>query len=166
MPTLEIFYDYACPFCLRAHEKLPDLLRKRPELTLRWLPVEAHPRPETYGRHSDLLCQAFFFARDHGAELWPLHEALYRAALVDAVDIEQIDAVCAAMQGLLDTEALRASLAAGEYARENADTNDYAYQRSGVWAVPSFRLDGRKLDAVENVGVTREQIALLLEVPA
>jgi len=28
----------------------------------------------------------------------------------------------------------------------------------GVWAVPSYRMDGRKLDSIENVGITKRQL--------
>jgi len=40
-----------------------------------------------------------------------------------------------------------------------AEANDYAYERSGVLAVPSYRMDGRKLDSIEDIGITKNQLA-------
>lgn len=40
---------------------------------------------------------------------------------------------------------------------------DYAYEQSGVWAIPSYRMDGKKLDAREGVGVPKEQLKAFLK---
>ncbi|MDR1669694.1 MAG: DsbA family protein, partial [Oscillospiraceae bacterium] len=46
---LEVFFDYACPYCRRGHEDLTALLPKHPDIEVVWRPCEAHPRPEVYG---------------------------------------------------------------------------------------------------------------------
>jgi len=59
---------------------------------------------------------------------------------------------------LLDPGDFLNALCGRKYVKMVNDANDYAYEQSGVWAVPSYRMDGKKLDAVEGVGVTRAQL--------
>lgn len=163
MRTLSVFYDYACPYCLHAHAFLRELLKEHADVRVAWLPIEAHPRPETYGPHSDLLCQTLFFARDAGiADMEPLHEALYRAALMDHAPIESVCAVCEAASPYLDPAALRDALQSGRYAAENTEANRFAYDDCGVYVLPAYRMDGRALDSAENIGVTRAQLSAFL----
>lgn len=158
MAKLEVFFDYACPFCKRGHEYLKELRPSYPELELVWRPCEAHPRPDRYGLHSDLCIRGMFFALDRGADIWDYHERMFKAALGGGVDIENIDALSESVRGLLDVEEFRKALKSGEYERTLEESNRYAYEQSGVWAVPSYRMNGRKLDSIENIGVTKEQL--------
>lgn len=159
MYKLEVFFDYACPFCMKGHSYLAELHPLYPEIEIVWCPCEAHPRPEIYGSHSDLCIQGMFFALDHGVDIWAYHERMYNAAVKDRINIEDINVLADCVQGLLDTEAFRKSLQNGEYAKVLKDSNDYAYEQSGVWAVPSYRMNGRKLDSAEGIGITKEQLA-------
>ncbi len=163
MQKLEVFFDYACPFCEKAHGYLVELKRSAPGLMIAWQPCEAHPRPERYGRHSDLCIRGMFFAQQHGADLWAYHERMYRAAIRDGADIEKVEVVARYAEDILDRDALCQALLRGDYAQELARVNDYAYETSSVWAVPAYRLDGRRLDAIEDVGVSFEQLTALLE---
>mgnify|MGYP000959355207 FL=1 len=163
MPSLEVFFDYICPFCLRGHKHLLEVLPDYPEVRVLWKPCESHPRPERYGPHSDLCIQGFFFAADHGADLLKYHERMYELAQKRRADIEDIDALAGNVADLLDAEALRRALADGRYRELQQAANDYAYERNGVWAVPAYRMDGRKLDSIEGIGVTKGQIRRFLE---
>lgn len=158
MNKLEVFFDYACPYCLRGHEYLIDLLPRYPQVEVAWRPCEAHPRPDRYGPHSDLCIQGMFFALEHGADIWAYHDRMYRAALIDRIHIEDIDILAESVRDLLDADALRISLRNGQYTGMLADSNRYAYERSGVWVVPSYRMNGKRLDSVENIGVTKERL--------
>jgi len=93
MPKLEVFFDYACPYCLTGHEHLKELLPAYPDVEVVWSPCEAHPRPETYGLHSDLCIQGLFYALDQGVDAWEYHERMYSAALKDRVNIEDPDVI-------------------------------------------------------------------------
>lgn len=163
MAHMEVFFDYACPYCLRAHEYLEELSPRYPQIQIVWRPCESHPRPERYGPHSDLIIRGMFFAQDAGCGLWKYHRRMYRAALVDRINVEDADALAACVRGLLDADAFAAALLAGKYEKELADANSQAYDRSGVWAVPAYRMDGRRLDSVEDVGVTKKQLAVFME---
>ncbi len=155
---MEVFFDYSCPYCLRGHEYLVELLAKHPDVEPDWQPCEAHPRPEVHGLHSDLCIRGMFFARDHGVDLWKYHERMYRLAIKERINIESVDALAQGMADLLDAKAFRAALCSDAYVEELNRNNDHAYEESGVWAVPSFRMAGRKLDAAEGIGVTRDQL--------
>ena len=42
------------------------------------------------------------------------------------------------------------------------EANGYVYEQSGVWVVPAYRLEGRKLDSIENIGITKQQLEVFL----
>lgn len=163
MGQLDVFFDYACPYCLRAHGYLKELLPAYPQIEVRWHPCESHPRPERYGPHSDLCIQGCFFAAAHGVDVLAYHDRMYRAIWEDRVDVEDIDALSRCVSGLLDADAFRGALRRGVYRQALADANALAYDRSGVWVVPAYRLDDRKLDSIEDVGVSKEQLRLFFD---
>ena len=158
MRRLEVFFDYECPYCLRGHELLKELLPSHPDVEPVWRPCEAHPRPEQHGLHSDLCIQGMLFASEQNADIWEYHERMYKAAVKDRANIEDIDVLVTYVQGLLDPAAFRDALENGRYAEEQRLGNGYAYQQNEVWFVPSFRMDGKKLDAAGGIGVTKEQL--------
>lgn len=161
--VLEIFFDYACPYCLKGYEDLQELLPDT-GLQIRWRPCEAHPRPDPYGPHSDLCIQGMFFAEEQGADLWEYHCRMYKAALRDRVDIQQVDVLCRVVDGLLDVEQFRAALQEQRYRSAQQKANYYAFEQSGVWVVPAYRLStGRRLDSIENIGVSRQELAAFLD---
>lgn len=163
MPHLDVFFDYSCPYCYRAHALLMALLPAHPEVSVTWRPCEAHPRPETYGEHSDLCIRGMFYARDQGVDLLAYHAAMYAAVFERHVAIEDPAALAASLTGLLDAAAFEAMLRSDAYEAELAAANDLAYEQSGVWAVPAYRAaNGKKLDAAENIGVTQAQLEAFL----
>ncbi|MDR1668832.1 MAG: DsbA family protein, partial [Oscillospiraceae bacterium] len=152
----------ACPYCRRGHEDLTALLPKHPDIEVVWRPCEAHPRPEVYGTHSDLCIQALLFAAERGADTGAFHTRMYQAALGGSVNIEDPEALARFMDGLVDPSELLAAFRSGRYAQAVLDGNDYAYEQSGVWVVPAYRMDGRKLDSEAGIGVSRKQIETFL----
>ncbi len=163
MNMLEVFFDYACPFCLKGHGYLKELIASYPEIKIVWRPCEAHPRPESYGRHSDLCIQGMFFAQAHGVELWTYHDRMYKAAVRDRIDIEDVHALADRVKDILDTDVFIKALQSGDYAKVQLDSNDYAYKKNDIWAVPSYRMHGLKLDSTEGVGITKLQLAALMD---
>jgi len=162
MRKLEVFFDYICPYCLKGHNFLKDLLPDYPDIEVVWRPCEAHPRPEQYGFHSDLCIQGFFFALEHGVDIWEYNERIYHAALIDHVNIEDPEVIAGHIYDLLDYNALLKALYSCKYEKAISDTNDYADEQSDIWAVPSYRMDGRKLDSIEDMGITKAQLVAFL----
>jgi 2-hydroxychromene-2-carboxylate isomerase len=87
---------------------------------------------------------------------------MYNAAVKDRVNIEDQDVLAGRVHGLLDPAAFIRALGSGKYEKALADANAYAYDRSEVWVVPAYRMGGRKLDSIEDVGVTKGQLAEFL----
>ncbi|WP_349945232.1 DsbA family protein [Lacrimispora sp. BS-2] len=160
---LHVFFDYICPYCLKAHKHLRELIPDYPDVTIVWHPCESHPRPDPYGLHSDLCIQGYFYAVDYGVDILEYHEQMYQAALIERINIENIDALTECVSDLVDADDFRLSLQLGTYRSKLGESNELAFEKSGVWAFPAFRMGALKLDAVENVGVSKEQILHLIK---
>jgi len=163
MRRLEVFFDYACPYCLKGHGYLAELLPRFPDIEVIWRPCEAHPRPERYGPHSDLCIQGMFYALEQGVDIWEYHERMYTAALKDGVNIEDADVLAGRVRGLLEYTDFLAEMMSGKYKKAVTEANVYAWGQCGLCAVPSFRMDGQSLNAVEDAGVTKQQLMAFLE---
>jgi len=163
MTKLEVFFDYSCPFCRRGYNSFIELLPEYPEMTVVWCPCEAHPRPEKAGRHSDLCIRGMFFAAENGVDLSKYHQRMFALYHDDKIDVEDIDILAEALKDLLDAHNFCQAINNGKYVKELQDANDYAYEQSGVWVLPAFRMDGRKLDAMAGAGVTKEQLKDFLD---
>lgn len=145
------------------YEYLKELIPDYPDITFVWQPCESHPRPDRHGPHSDMCIQGFFYAVDHGADILEYHERMYQAALKERINIESIDVLTEYISDLVDADDFRRSLQLGTYCGKLDESNKCAFEKSGVWAVPAYRMGVFKLDAVENVGVTKEQLRQLLK---
>ena len=163
MKTLEVFYDYICPFCRKGHSYLTELLPEFPDVEVDWHPCESHPRPERYGFHSDLCARGLYIAREQGADLMEYHRRMYQAAQTDHVDLENVSALMKVVDGLLDPEAFGEALTEGAYRDKVSENNQLAWQIYGFPAVPSYRLDGAFLKAIPGVGVIKKQLEAFLK---
>jgi len=163
MPKLEVFFDYACPYCLRGHEYLLEVLPLYPQLEIVWCPCEAHPRPDRYGLHSDLCARGMYFALEHGADLLEYHDRMYRSALKSRADIEDLRALSKLTDGLLDADAFYAALSGGAYLDRLSENNRLAWKTHRFPAVPSYRMNGKLLKSIENIGVSKQQLAAYIE---
>ena len=163
MPKLEVFFDYACPYCLRGHEYLLELLPQYPQIEIVWCPCEAHPRPDRYGPHSDLCARGMYFAIEHGADLMEYHVRMYSAALKNRADIEDSLVVSKLTDGLLDSDAFYAALSGGAYLDRLSENNRLAWETHRFPAVPSYCMNGKLLKAIENIGVSKQQLAAFME---
>ncbi|MDR2650680.1 MAG: DsbA family protein [Clostridiales bacterium] len=161
MPKLEVFFDYACPYCKLGHEYLVNIIKDFPGTEIDWKPCEAHPRPEP-GPHSDIVIQGMFYALEHGVDIWKFHERMYDACLKDKINKEDVDTIAEYARDLLDAEDFKRVVGGKKYEKIQRDGNDYAYEKQGVWAVPSYRMSGKKLDAVEGVGISERQLRAFL----
>ncbi|MDR0469157.1 MAG: DsbA family protein [Peptococcaceae bacterium] len=163
MSKLEVFYDYSCPFCLRGHDYLLELLPQHPEVEVEWRPCEAHPRPEEHGRHSDLCARGMYIAGKLGADLMEYHQRMYKAGVTDrSADIEDGGVLAGYLDDMLDKSAFQAELAGSSYQDILDENNSLVWDVYDCPAVPSFRLDGKLLKSIPGVGVTKEGLAAFL----
>ena len=162
MRKLEVFFDYACPYCLIGHDYLLELLPKFPDIEVIWRPCEAHPRPEEYERYSDLCVAGLFYAIDKKVDLMDFHMRMYKAACKDGVDIEDPAALSEYFKGFLDTEDMAEALKSGKYEKAVLEANDYAFEINDVWFIPAFRMEGKKLNAEGGIGISKEGLKAFL----
>lgn len=159
---LEVLFDYACPFCLRGYHMLQELLPEHPALAVEWRPCEAHPRPQRYGRHSDLCARAMYIALRQGVEVTAVHDRLYKAALTDRLDIEDASVVAGALADLVDRALLHMELLTDVYEDALAANNHATWTQHRFDAVPSLVLGDRSLGSVEGVGLSPDKIRAFL----
>lgn len=162
MQTLEVFFDYTCPFCMRGHEQLKALIGAYPNIEIKWCPCEAHPEPEP-GPHSDLVMMGALAAIDLGIDMIAFGDAMYAAMLSGRVNRRDISGISDAAAPFVEQAVFESALKSGKYKGALNAMNDYAYEARGVWAIPSYRMGARKLDAREGVGVTGEQLKAFLD---
>ncbi len=112
---LHVFFDYICPYCLKAHKHLKELIPGYTDITIVWHPYESHPRPDRYAPHSDLCIQGYFYADDYGGDILEYGGRMYQAALKERINIENIDALTEYISDLVDADDFRLSLELGTY---------------------------------------------------
>lgn len=162
MSKLEVYFDYACPYCLRGHKILSEIIPQYP-IEIEWQPCEAHPRPERYGPHSDLCARGMYFAMEHDVDLMKYHDRAYRAALIERADIENPRVVARLADNLTDTDAFYAALSGDAYLDRLLENNRFAWEVYRFPAVPSYRMNGRALKSIEDIGVSESRLIAFIE---
>jgi len=142
MKKLEMFFDYNCPYCLKGHEQLVDFLKSNPVQEIIWHPCEISVFKNEQGKPTDISIQGMFFAVDNNVDLLRYHEKVYNLIFKDKVNTKDINTFTSALDGLLDTDALRKALESGKYVKNVNDANRFAFEETGVHVVPTFRADG------------------------
>lgn len=163
MQKLEMFFDYACPYCLEGYGMLSELAAEDELVSLEhveWLPCEAHPRPEKWDRYSDLCAMGMYIAQDMGVDINTFHTAMYKAALTDraSVNIEDIDSLAQAVSHILDKDAFAQALQKATHAERVYANNQACWNELGFLAVPSFRIGNATLSAVWHEGITKQSL--------
>ena len=158
MPKIQVFYDYECPYCKKGYEYLMEQIRDRSGFEIEWIPVEAHPEPENHYPSTFLACQCYYIAIELGADMNAFHAAMYQAISAERQNAEKPEVLCGILKGIVDSGKLRSILESGKYAKQVEENNELAYEKSGVWYVPAFRMDGKKLDAKGGTGVTPKEL--------
>lgn len=160
---LELFFDYACPYCYRGHQNLLALLPDHPDLHILWRPCESHPRPESYGPHSDLAIQGMYYLEEQGLDLMGYHLNVYQALFDQGLDISDIEVLarCAAGSGV-DAGAFRQALKEGRYTQKVLDGNQDAWGAHHLDAVPSYVSGRHFIGSRDGVLVSREQLSRFL----
>jgi len=184
---MDVYFDYACPYCVRGLAYLQELLPAHQNvIEVNFIPVEAHPRPESYGKHTDLCAQGMYEIIRQGIDPWAYHAAVFKIAVHDRADIENprvLTDALAAKDGmplyirntkkalkdkspdpLFDAEAFQKTLEKRTFADKVDQNNRKAYEENHVWAVPAYVMaDGRRLDAAEGVGVSFTDLEALIK---
>jgi predicted DsbA family dithiol-disulfide isomerase len=88
--------------------------------------------------------------------------AMFQAVAIERKNVEKVDVLCDIVKNIVDAARFRAIIESGKYAKQVEENNDLAYEKSGVWFVPAFRMETakgeKKLDAQGGAGVSREAV--------
>ena len=162
--TLNVYFDYICPYCYRGITDLLDLLPGFPGLTVRWIPCEAHPRPEAAFLHSDLANQAMLAVADQKGDLVRFHRSVFHAHFVERrrIDDRQVLADLAADCGASSHQVLTA-LENGLYRQAARDNNTLVWSILGFEAVPCYQSGSLLLASQEDVTIPRKRLQAFLE---
>ena len=143
-------------------EYLSELLPKYPSIEILWKPIEAHPRHEEpdHRPYVDLIVQGCLYIQETGGDELAFTNRVYKAHFDEGLNVEDISVLekCAAESGVADVDAFKTALSNAKYEKAMLDANDYAYERKGVWAVPTFVCGDIRLDAVGGIGITKRQL--------
>jgi len=162
MKTVEIFFDYICPFCYRSFSELQELYIKFPELEVSFNPCEIHQRPENHGKHSDLCIQGMFIAKEAGVDLWAYNRMIFDAYFLDHTDIEDIHKLANVVKDLIDPDLFIKSLESGRYKALLQQANDYAFTTNELTVVPHYKSGEHELASVEAIGIHKDQLETFL----
>ncbi|MDR0474437.1 MAG: DsbA family protein [Treponema sp.] len=163
MMTMQVFFDYECPYCKKGYEYLMEQSGKFPEIEIELRPIESHPLPEDHPPHTHLACQSFYIAKELEADMLKFHAAMFKAVAIERQNVEKPEVLCNILKGIVDTEKFRTILESRKYAAQVDENNDLAYEKNGVWFVPAFRMNGKKLDARGGIGITQEELGNFLK---
>ena len=158
MPKMQFFYDYECPYCKKGYEYLTEAIKNHPDIAIEYLPIEAHPLPEDHPPHTYLAGQCYYIAAELGTDMPKFHAAMYQAISIERRNVDDPQVLCDILKGIVDAGKLRSLLDSGKYAKQIDENNDLAYEKSGVWFVPAFRMNGKKLDAKGGAGVSADEV--------
>ena len=163
MTTLQFFYDYHCPHCKRGFEHLMKEIKKHPDIEIEYRPIELNPSPKGHPPHTSFFGQCYYIARELSADTPAFHAAMFQAIAVEHQDADDPRVLCGILKGIADTDKLKAMLDSGKYAARIDENNDLAYEKNGVWYLPAFRMNGKKLDAKGGVGISEGELRNFLE---
>lgn len=142
MKKLEVFFDYNCPYCLKGHDSLAELVKASPISEIIWHPCEIAVFKNQSELENDLSLQGMFFAEENNIDIWQYHQRVYNMKFVEKLNTHDINTFANALKDLLDADALREALASGKYSARLKEANRYAFKETGVHVVPTYRADG------------------------
>jgi len=123
---------------------LVEFLKSKPEYEMTWHPCEIGLLNPNYkeSKYGDMCIQGMFFAIDNGIDIWKYHNKLYSIVHKEDINVNDVDTLLKALDSLLDTVALRKALEDGVYRNKLKDANKFAFDKTGIHVVPTYRADG------------------------
>ncbi|MCC2816446.1 DsbA family protein [Lachnoclostridium pacaense] len=164
MVKLELFFDYACPYCYRGHKNLLNLLGRYPQIELVWRPCESHPRPEPSPVHSDKAIQGMYYIQEHQGDLWRYHALAYEAVFDRGLDISSMEVLSQmASRCRVDPVDFQKMVGAGHYRKQLVEGNRYAWETNRLDAVPSYRSGKHFIGSKDGLLVPAKRLEAFLD---
>ncbi len=163
MKNTSFYFDYICPFCYRSFNELTEYKKLHPDLTIHFHPFEIHPRPENFGKHSDLCIRGMFLAKELGVDLWTYNRTIFDARFQQRADIENIDVLSDILKDLIDPEVFRNAIRSGKYVKDLDAANQTAYHELNIMVVPHYISEHAVLESIEGIGISKETLFQFLD---
>ncbi|MCL2833645.1 MAG: DsbA family protein [Treponema sp.] len=158
MNKVQFIYDYQCPFCKKGFDILAELLPGYPKIEIEWVPVESNPGPG-----ANPCIEACYTAMELGADMVKYNASVFKAIFNEGRNTNKPDVLAGIAEKFVNRADFSKLLKSGKYTSKNKENNDLAYEKEGVWYVPSLRAGGLKLDAKGGVGISRDELKAFLE---
>jgi protein-disulfide isomerase len=137
--TIIEFSDFECPYCLRAHPTVQQVLSTygdRVRFVYRHYPLPNHPNARP-------AAEASACAHEQG-KFWPYHDRLFSSAgKLSAADLKQH-----AVELGLDAAQFNACVDGRKY-RADVDADMQVAEKAGVSGTPAFFINGRVLGGAQ-----------------
>ena len=163
MRIVQFFYAYECPYCKRGFEYLMKETVDRSDITIEWRPIELYPQEGDHFAHISLACQSYYIAKELGADMKIFHAAMFQAIAIERQNAENPKVLCMILKNIVDTGRFRTILDSGKYAKQINENNNLAYEKNKIWFLPSFRMNGKKLDSEGGVGISLQELREFLK---
>lgn len=160
MQRIEMYFDYECPFCLRAFEHILALQKEFPDLEIDLHPLVLRQEPGyTFRSRSALASQLFYYLKETATQeeqlnfTWQVYTLVHR----EGADIDDPEILAEKLSAFIPADKTREILEKGLY-RDRQESANEAFDRYQIAYVPIFRLDGKQLNALGGEGITREEL--------
>ena len=132
MKKLEVYFDYACPYCYKGLQELSSLLKKYPDTKVEYIPCEA---------------QVACYLQERGLDIAKYNDLVYHAHFVEKRRIDDPALLCefVSLCGA-DASDVSSSLKENVYANQVVANNKRVWETLAFEAVPSYRF-GDKIAA-------------------
>lgn len=161
---LTVYFDYICPYCYRGLTDLMDLLPQFPDLSVKWVPCEAHPRPERMWLYSDIASQAMLYIQENSGDLIQFHQEVFHAHFKDHKRIDDINLLASIGEDCgVNYQEMKNALDHEIYAKRVKEHDALVWEQLRFAAVPSYELDGQMLKSIEDVMITKEKLKKFLK---
>jgi len=163
MKQVQMYIDFSCPYCLKGYDIVKKVQSDYKDIEFQCVPCEAHPRPEEWHHHSDLLARGYYIALDLGMSASLYQDVMYKAAVTDKIDIDDLQAVKKVLADYIDVDQFEKAMNDGAYLDELNTNNQACWGTYNFFAVPSFVYQDKTLGAIPMEGVYEEGLREFLD---
>ncbi len=164
MKNLNVYFDYICPYCYRGLMDLMDLLPEFPEISVNWIPCEAHPRPEYMRMYSDIAGQTMLSVQAQGGDVMEFHRQVFQAHFTEHLRIDD-PIVLSRLTGKCNVNraTILMDLTDRKYAKDILANNELVWEEKAFFAVPDYEAEGACLKSIEDVMISKEALREFLK---
>lgn len=161
---LSVYFDYTCPYCYQGVSDLIALLPGYPQLTVTWVPCEAHPIPEPAWVHSSLASQMMLAVAAYGGDLIQFHMELFELCFVKRQRIDDTEQLIhtAVLCGA-DREKVAAAMQNRQFEHKVEENNILVWESMRLEAVPCYQSGKNILTSYEDVMLPKKKLKAFLD---